>query len=119
MSWHYQIIFSICKHKTNTHNGFLTAGEDRSVRLWENGVNTETIYLPAQSVWTVNCLNNGDIVTGSSDGVIRIFTQNETRFADEAVLKTFEEEVNAITQQSCQEIGGYKVSEYVISVKTT
>lgn len=83
------------------------------MRVWENGVNTQTIYLPAQSVWCVNCLQNGDIVTGSSDGVIRIFTQNETRFADESLLKSFEEEVNALTQQSSQEIGGYKVSEYV------
>lgn len=46
-----------------------------------------------------------------SDGVVRVFTQNERRFAPQDTLKTFEEELNAIVQQSQQEIGGVKVSE--------
>lgn len=113
----------------------MTSDEDRTVRYWQNGVNIETFVLPAQSVWSVACLGNGDIVTGSryskivsislltenlrfkllpnSDGVVRVFTQDESRFANEETVKTFEEEVNAVTKQSCQEIGGVKVSEYV------
>lgn len=59
----------------------------------------------------VNWINNKFI--SNSDGVVRIFTQDENRFANEETVKTFEEEVNAITRQSCQEIGGVKVSEYV------
>lgn len=110
---------SICLLKGGANNSFITSGEDRSVRVWENGENTETIYLPAQSIWCVDSLQNGDIVTGSSDGVIRIFTRNETRFADESALKIFEEEVNALMQQNCQEIGGYKVSELVDSYAFT
>lgn len=46
-----------------------------------------------------------------SDGVIRIFTQNEERIADEATLTKFNEEVNALKRQTLQEIGGVKVSE--------
>ncbi|KAJ8959902.1 hypothetical protein NQ318_011639 [Aromia moschata] len=77
----------------------------------KNGVNVQTIDLPAQSVWCVACLPNGDIVTGTSDGIVRIFTQDESRVADEANLTKFNEEVNALKQQSLKEIGGVKVSD--------
>lgn len=33
-------------------------------------------------VWTVNCLPNGDIAAGASDGIVRIFTRAEDRVAD-------------------------------------
>ena len=33
--------------------------------LSSGGECSQVITLPAQSVWTVSCLNNGDIVTGS------------------------------------------------------
>lgn len=48
--------------------------------------------------------------------MVRVFTQDENRFANEETLKNFEEEVNAITMQSAQEIGGVKVSEYVVKL---
>lgn len=89
----------------------MTSDEDRTVRVWQNGTNIETFHLPAQSVWSVDCLTNGDIVTGSSDGVVRIFTQDENRYADQLTLNQFDEEVEALNRQSLQEIGGYKVSE--------
>lgn len=57
--------FSIARNKAGGDNCFVTSDEDRTVRYWENGVNIETFSLPAQSVWSVACLNNGDIVTGS------------------------------------------------------
>lgn len=46
-----------------------------------------------------------------SDGVARVFTQNEGRFAEADVLKKFEEEVLALTVANDQEIGGVKISE--------
>lgn len=67
--------------------------------------------MPAQSVWSVACLSNGDIVAGASDGVVRIFTQNESRFAEAKTLKEFDEEVEAQNAQSSREIGGVKVTE--------
>ncbi|XP_018568401.1 phospholipase A-2-activating protein [Anoplophora glabripennis] len=108
---HTNYIYSIARCKSHGDNAFVTSDEDRTVRFWKNGVNTQTIELPAQSIWTVACLPNGDIVTGSSDGVIRIFTQNEERVADEATLTKFNEEVNALKRQNLQEIGGVKVSD--------
>ncbi|KAJ8972552.1 hypothetical protein NQ314_000139 [Rhamnusium bicolor] len=90
--------------------------EDRTVRFWKNGVNTQTIDLPAQSVWCVASLPNGDILTGASDGIIRVFTQDESRVADELSLTKFNEEVNALKMQSLQEIGGVKVSDQRMAV---
>lgn len=46
-----------------------------------------------------------------SDGIVRIFTQDEGRCVSEEALKTYQEEVNALCKQSQQEIGGVKVSE--------
>lgn len=45
-------------------NSFATCGEDGSVRLWADGDCVRDIRLPVQSVWSVTCLDNGDIVTG-------------------------------------------------------
>jgi phospholipase A-2-activating protein len=44
---------------------FVTSSEDRTVKIWQNGECQQTVTLPAQSVWSVACLQNGDIVTGS------------------------------------------------------
>lgn len=107
------MFFSVARCRAISENCFVTSDEDRTVRIWQNGENVESIQLPAQSVWSVASLSNGDIVTGSSDGIVRIFTQNENRYADEATLNKFNEEVEALTRQSTQEIGGYKISEYV------
>lgn len=46
-------------------DAFVSSDENSSVKFWENGENTSTICLPAQSVWCVACLSNGDVVTGS------------------------------------------------------
>ncbi|KAK9889755.1 hypothetical protein WA026_007136 [Henosepilachna vigintioctopunctata] len=108
---HTNYIYSVSRFKSSNSNSFVTSGEDRTVRIWKDGVNTQTFQLPAQSVWSVATLNNGDIVTGSSDGIIRIFTQEESRNADPATLAKFEEEVATLNEQNNQEIGGYKVSD--------
>ncbi|VEN56039.1 unnamed protein product, partial [Callosobruchus maculatus] len=108
---HNSFIYSIARCKALGDEGFVTSDEDRTVRVWKNGENIQIINLPALSVWCVTCLPNGDIVTGSSDGIVRIFTQNEGRVANEVTLKRFEEESNALKNQALQEIGGYKVSD--------
>ena len=47
---------------------FVSCGEDRSLRLWKLDSPDEcqqTVFLPAQSIWSVKVMENGDIVTGS------------------------------------------------------
>lgn len=102
---------SIARRKAGSPDSFVTSDEDRTVRVWENGVNVQTFTLPAISVWSVDCLSNGDIVTGSSDGVVRVFTQDESRIAEDEIITRFDEEVKALSLQSTQEIGGVKVSD--------
>ncbi|KAG6439345.1 hypothetical protein O3G_MSEX000695 [Manduca sexta] len=109
---HSNYIYSISLNPV-VSNGFATSGEDGSVRLWSGGDCVREIKLPVHSVWSVTCLDNGDIVTGSSDGLIRVFTKDPARYADEATLKQFEDDVEKMQAASQQEIGGFKLSEYV------
>lgn len=69
------------------------------------------ITLPAQSVWAVTCLLNGDIVTGTSDGIIRIFTKDSSRFADEQTLDAFNTAVETRIREANATLGGVKVNE--------
>ncbi|CAG9833993.1 unnamed protein product [Diabrotica balteata] len=108
---HTSFIYSIARCRPHGLDSFVTSDEDRSIRFWQNNENKGFIELPAQSVWAVDCLPNGDIVTGSSDGIVRIFTKDDSRVADEVNLTKFTEEVNALKRQAVQEIGGVKVSD--------
>lgn len=56
--------FSICSNPSVDNQCFVTSGEDSTVRVWSGGDNICTITLPAQSVWSVACMSNGDIVAG-------------------------------------------------------
>ncbi|XP_026739639.1 phospholipase A-2-activating protein [Trichoplusia ni] len=107
---HSNYIYSISMNP-GVAQGFASCGEDGCVRLWAGSDCVRDIRLPVQSVWSITCLDNGDIVTGSSDGVVRVFTKDPARYADENTLKLFEEEVAKMQAASQQEIGGFKLSE--------
>lgn len=84
----------------------VSAGEDRTVRIWRGSECVQTITHPAISVWTVAVnQETGDIITGASDGIARIFTRRPEATADEATLKEFHDSVkaSAIPQQ---QVGG-------------
>lgn len=51
---------------------------------------------PAASVWSVSSMPNGDIVTGSNDGNVRIFSESEERWATPEDRKTYEAAVMAV-----------------------
>ncbi|XP_062460389.1 phospholipase A-2-activating protein [Pezoporus occidentalis] len=80
-------VFPQCK-------GFVTTGEDRSLRIWKKGECAQTIRLPAQSVWCCCVLDNGDIVVGASDGIIRVFTESSERTASAEEIQAFEYELS-------------------------
>ncbi|EXJ66072.1 uncharacterized protein A1O5_10686 [Cladophialophora psammophila CBS 110553] len=83
-----------------------SAGEDRSVRIWEGQNCIQVITLPAISIWTVSSCSNGDIIVGSSDHVARIFTRSQERVANAETLAAFEESLQAssIPQQTVGQI---------------
>ena len=51
----------------------------------------QTIVHPATSVWSVASTPNGDIVTGASDGVVRVFSAAEERWAPAEELKAYDD----------------------------
>jgi len=111
-SGHTNYIYSITA-LTIEEASFVTCGEDRTVRIWRDGTCEQTIVMPCTSVWSVGCLKNGDIIVGSSDGVTRVFTSVEERFAPADVLKEFEDEVanQAIPAASNLDLGEIKKDE--------
>ncbi|XP_055387975.1 phospholipase A-2-activating protein [Condylostylus longicornis] len=109
LSGHTNFIYSISKNPNLGEHIFVSSGEDGTVRLWSlaHGQLGEELTLPVQSVWSVACLNNGDIVTGNSDGVVRIFTRDLARTAENEKLKQFQVAVETIKLEKLQTIGGY------------
>lgn len=110
---HSNYIYTISLNKSLGNDVFVTGSEDNTIRMWSAGKGClgAPIHLPAQSVWSVACLKNGDIVTGTSDGVVRVFTKDSTRFADEGLLSAFNKAVETRKAEASLELGGVKVNE--------
>jgi phospholipase A-2-activating protein len=101
---HESFIYSLAALPTGE---LVSSGEDRTVRIWKGTECIQTITHPAISVWGVAvCAENGDIVSGASDRVVRVFTRSEERVADAETTRLFEEAVksSSIPQQTLPEI---------------
>ncbi|XP_004363948.1 phospholipase A2-activating protein [Capsaspora owczarzaki ATCC 30864] len=86
------------------NGAFVSSGEDRCVKLWNDGACVQTINLPVPTIWAVAALPNNDIVVGSSDGAARIFTADQSRVASDDALRDFDDQVAAQSIPS-QQIG--------------
>lgn len=93
----------------------VSTAEDRTFRVWRNGVVIQAVTLPCISVWCVTTLPNGDIAVGGSDNIIRVFTREESRVAPEEVLQEFKDLVqkSSIAEESLEglkktDIPGYE-----------
>lgn len=112
LSGHTNYIYSMAFNFAVGPDVFVSCGEDSTVRMWNSeGELGNAITLPAESVWSVTCLKNGDIVTGTSDGVVRIFTKDPSRVADEQALATFNAAVEVRVREASLALGGVKVNE--------
>ncbi|RFU29603.1 hypothetical protein B7463_g6752, partial [Scytalidium lignicola] len=90
----------------------VSSGEDRTVRIWKGHECIQTITHPAISVWGVAvCAETGDIISGASDRVARIFTRSLERVADTETIRQFEDSVkeSSIPQQQLGEINKEKL----------
>ncbi|KAI0376753.1 PFU-domain-containing protein [Hypomontagnella monticulosa] len=84
----------------------VSSGEDRTLRVWSGSECLQTITHPAISVWTVAvCPGTGDIVTGASDGVVRVFSRSPERLASPDTLAQFDEAVKSSSIPQ-QQVGG-------------
>ncbi|KAJ6649170.1 Phospholipase A-2-activating protein [Pseudolycoriella hygida] len=109
---HSNYIYTMALNKAIGQDVFVTGSEDSTIRMWNSsGELGDAITLPAQSVWSVACLANGDIVTGTSDAVVRVFTKDPSRYANETVMKAFNVAVQQRKVDTEMELGGMKVSE--------
>ncbi|XP_040273114.1 phospholipase A-2-activating protein isoform X2 [Bufo bufo] len=107
---HTNYIYSICLFPNS--QDFVTTGEDRSMRIWRKGECTQTIRLPAQSVWCCCILENQDIVVGSSDGIIRVFTESQQRMASAEEIQAFEDELSqAVIDPKTGDLGDIKIED--------
>jgi len=110
---HESFVYSICI--LSSGNLFATTGEDRSLRIWgvSESVCRQSITLPAISVWSCCPLSNGDVVVGSSDGVVRVFTSAPSRYAPEEDLVAFQTQVasSVVPHQSQGGTNGINISE--------
>ncbi|KAI1298095.1 ubiquitin homeostasis protein lub1 [Xylaria venustula] len=90
---HESFIYSL----TSLPSGELvSSGEDRTVRIWRGSECVQTITHPAISVWSVAaCSANGDIVSGASDGVVRVFSRSPERAASPETVAHFDESVKS------------------------
>ncbi|KYM96719.1 PREDICTED: phospholipase A-2-activating protein [Cyphomyrmex costatus] len=106
---HENYIYSIAAILNGTY--VYSSGEDRTIRIWYNAEPKQTIVLPTQSIWCINLFLNGDIIAGSSDGAIRIFSSDPERHASREMLETFEKEVANTNLNAQQVIGDINIKD--------
>ncbi|KIJ44268.1 hypothetical protein M422DRAFT_80733, partial [Sphaerobolus stellatus SS14] len=107
LSGHTSFIYSLAVLPSGE---IVSSGEDRTVRIWRDGECVQTIVHPAISVWCVSAMPNGDIVSGTSDGIVRIFSNSDDRWASEAQLKDYEDQVSSQTLNK-EQVGDLKPSD--------
>lgn len=84
----------------------VSSGEDRTVRVWKGLECVQTITHPAISVWSVTaCPETGDIASGASDNIVRIFSRSPERLASPDTLELFDESVKSSSIPQ-QQVGG-------------
>lgn len=104
LAGHENFIYSLAPLPTGE---LVSSGEDRTVRVWKGTECIQTITHPAISVWSVATnLDSGDIVSGASDRIVRVFSRVTDRIADVETVREFEESVkaSAIPQQTAGNI---------------
>lgn len=128
LSGHTSFVYSL---SVLPNGDIISGGEDRTVRIWRgmhrivsrvrhwltpqtwpyiDGECVQTLVHPAISVWSVSAMPNGDIVTGCSDGVVRVFSAQEGHWAPADQLKAYDDLV-ASQALPAQQVGDVKKSD--------
>ncbi|KAL7206636.1 hypothetical protein ACSBR2_019367 [Camellia fascicularis] len=106
MVGHTSIVYSVDSHVS----GLVVSGsEDHFVKIWKDGVCVQSIEHPG-CVWDVKFLENGDIVTACSDGVVRIWTIHQDKIANSSELESFASQLSYY-KCSRKRVGGLKLEE--------
>lgn len=83
----------------------ISSSEDRSVKVWKGLECIQSIPHPCTSVWCVCATESGDIVSGGSDGVVRVWSKDPAKRADKDAIDLYEASLSAQSIPSIQ-IGG-------------
>ncbi|XP_010254965.1 PREDICTED: phospholipase A-2-activating protein isoform X2 [Nelumbo nucifera] len=106
MVGHTSIVYSVDSHIS----GLIVSGsEDCFAKIWKDGVCVQSIEHPG-CVWDVKFLENGDIVTACSDGVVRIWTVHDDRIADSLELESYDSQLSHY-KFSRKRVGGLKLED--------
>ncbi|XP_057494690.1 uncharacterized protein LOC130779855 [Actinidia eriantha] len=106
MVGHTSIVYSVDSHTS----GLIVSGsEDCFAKIWKDGVCVQSIEHPG-CVWDVKFLENGDIATACSDGVVRIWTVHQDKIAESSELESF---TSQLSHYKCsrKRVGGLKLEE--------
>uniref|UniRef100_A0A5B7C275 Putative phospholipase A-2-activating protein n=1 Tax=Davidia involucrata TaxID=16924 RepID=A0A5B7C275_DAVIN len=106
MVGHTSIVYSVDSHAS----GLIVSGsEDCFAKIWKDGVCVQSIEHPG-CVWDAKFLENGDIVTACSDGVVRVWTVHQDRTADSLELESY---ASQLSQHKCsrKRVGGLKLED--------
>lgn len=106
MVGHTAIVYSVDSHAS----GLIVSGsEDRFAKIWKDGVCVQSIEHPG-CVWDAKFMENGDIVTACSDGVVRIWTVDKDNVADQVELDLYTSQLSEY-KFSRKRVGGLKLEE--------
>uniref|UniRef100_A0A182MZ99 Phospholipase A-2-activating protein n=1 Tax=Anopheles dirus TaxID=7168 RepID=A0A182MZ99_9DIPT len=110
---HSNYIYSIGRSDAWGDEVFVTGGEDSTIRMWHlrEGALGGVLEMPAQSVWAVAGLRNGDIVAGTSDALVRVFTSAADRAAPDETLAAYRVAVEVRQSESAKQLGGMNVND--------
>ncbi|XP_062092853.1 uncharacterized protein LOC133798532 [Humulus lupulus] len=106
MVGHTSIVYSVDSHVSGL---ILSGSDDRFAKIWKDGVCVQSIEHPG-CVWDAKFLENGDIVTACSDGVVRIWTIHHDKIADPVDLELYSSQL-AQYKLSRKRVGGLKLEE--------
>ncbi|KAM5548993.1 hypothetical protein ABKV19_000424 [Rosa sericea] len=106
MVGHTSIVYSV---DSDVSGLIVSSSEDFFAKIWKDGVCVQSIEHPG-CVWDAKFLENGDIVTACSDGVVRIWTVNQDKIADALELESY---FSQLTQHkiSRKRVGGLKLED--------
>lgn len=106
MVGHTSIVYSVDSHISGV---VVTGSEDCSAKIWKDGVCVQSIEHPG-CVWDVKFLENGDIVTACSDGVVRVWTAHPDRIADPVERESYFSQLSNY-KISRKRVGGLKLED--------
>ncbi|XP_031379705.1 phospholipase A-2-activating protein isoform X3 [Punica granatum] len=106
MVGHSSIVYSVDSHASGL---VVSSSEDCSAKIWKDGACVQSLEHPG-CVWDAKFLEDGDIVTACSDGVVRIWTTQQDKIADPLDLESFSLQLSAY-KLSRKRVGGLKLED--------